>query len=187
MKLVLTPSKILTEKAKPVTKIDNRIRKIISEMKDVLNKSQIGVGLAASQVGLPLRLFIAAPTLIKRANRPVNPYKIFINPQLVPIPENQQLTTNNRLPKTTLEGCLSIPNVWGRVMRSPRVTLSYLDETGASHTDTFTGFMAIIVQHEMDHLAGTLFTQHVISQKEKLYKQVKDEETGKMVMEEIEL
>ena len=186
MKIVLTPNKVLTGQAKPVGKIDNKIRQIIKEMKKVLFESEIGVGLAAPQVGLPYRLFIAAPDLVNYKKRKKAKYYVFINPEIVPVKENKQAAgTSSGGP--TLEGCLSIPNIWGKVARKEKATLTYLDEFGKKWTKTFTGLLAIIIQHEMDHLRGVLFTHHVCSQGHKLYKQVLDRKSGKYVMEEVEI
>lgn len=200
MQIVKTPNSILTKKVQLVGKIDSKLTKIIEEMKVVLKNSKIGVGLAAPQVGVSLAIFIAAPNLMYHTKKKKVVYHVFINPNIEKMvignqnsvvskspANNAQPKTDDRKPNTTLEGCLSIPDIWGRVARSPKVTLSYLDEKGISHVATFTGFMATIVQHEMDHLNGILFTHHVIAQGEQLYEQVKDEKTGKLVMEAVEI
>ena len=83
-----------------------------------------------------------------------------------------------------LEGCLSIPKIWGKVKRAKTLTLQYRDEKGTVHKEEFSGFIATIIQHETDHTNGILFTQRVLEQKEKLYETGKDEE-GKEVLEEI--
>lgn len=184
MDIVKTPSPILTQKAKQVEKIDSKIKQLVEEMKVVLRESKIGVGLAAPQVGVPIQLFIAAPELIKPNQTSQNPYRVFINPAILKIAKARKKTGKR---KKQLEGCLSIPDIWGSVNRATSITFSYLDEHGKKHTEKFAGFMATIIQHEIDHLQGVLFTHHVVSQGGKLYKQVKDEETGKLVMEEVEI
>ena len=85
-----------------------------------------------------------------------------------------------------LEGCLSLPNIWGNVSRKREVTLSWKDEAGASFIKTFKGFPAVIIQHEIDHLEGILFTKHVLEQKEQLYKSYKNEK-GEDEFEEVEI
>ena len=80
---------------------------------------------------------------------------------------------------------LSLQDIWGIVERHSTVTLSYLDATGKKHDkEKFTGFMATIIQHEVDHLNGILFPKRVIEQKNKLYKSSKDTK-GETVFEEI--
>ena len=85
-----------------------------------------------------------------------------------------------------LEGCLSLKDIWGDVVRSPEVTLEYFDEKGKKHTKTFNGFLATIIQHEMDHLEGILFPKRVLEQKGTLYKSEKDEK-GQDIFEEIKI
>ncbi len=88
--------------------------------------------------------------------------------------------------KSKLEGCLSLVNIWGTVVRSPKVTLSYLDEQGNKHIRTLTGFKATIAQHEIDHLEGILFPKRVLEQKGKLYESHKNKK-GEDVFDEIEI
>jgi len=198
LKIVTAPHPILTQSAKPCTvrhgakqisKINASILKLIEEMKQVLlaAKDPEGVGLAAPQVGHPLQLFITKPT-------PKSPIHVFINPKIVSSIKYQVLSKKNdsipntkyKIHNTKLEGCLSLPNIWGEVVRPPSVTLSYLDEKGTTHNRTFAGLSATIIQHEMDHLNGILFPKRVLEQKGKLYKSHKDEK-GEDVFEEIEI
>lgn len=86
-----------------------------------------------------------------------------------------------------LEGCLSIENIWGFPERSSWVKLRYQDLSGKKHTQKFTNFPAVIVQHEVDHLNGILFTQHILKQKGKLYRIEKDEKTNKPVLVPLDL
>lgn len=85
-----------------------------------------------------------------------------------------------------LEGCLSLPSIWGEVKRHPQIIVSYLDEKGKPHKRLFKGFMATVIQHEIDHLNGILFPKRVLEQKGKLYKSVKDKKGGD-IFEEIDL
>jgi len=135
-------------------------------------KDPEGVGLAANQVGLSLALFIMKPS--KKAA-----VTVCINPEILSI-EKIPDPTKKKLPHKTgsrarLEGCLSIPRLWGYIHRSPKVHLRYTDLTGKMHERAFTGFEAVIVQHEMDHLEGIVFTQRVLEQKRKLYKEIDGE------------
>lgn len=166
MNIVITPDQVLLKPAQPVEKITPAIEKLIREMKQALVKSTIGVGLAAPQVGVSLRIFVAAPTLPDRKDKTSVAIKTFINPLPHELPQATLAGTDT----AKLEGCLSIPDVWGHVTRNTSIKLTYLDEAGISHTRTFKGFLAIIIQHELDHLNGILFTHRVLEQGRTLYK-----------------
>ena len=174
MQIVVAPNPILSEKAKAVLKADKSILHTIAKMKDVLSSAHdpIGVGLAAPQIGKSLQIFIAKPT-------PKGKVSVFINPKITKMDTpSQSFTREHKIknPKSKkeevqkLEGCLSLKDIWGNVLRSPTVRLSYLDEKGKKHTRTFKGLLATIIQHEIDHLNGVLFTKRVLEQKGKLYK-----------------
>lgn len=185
--IVTAPNPVLSEAAKPVGKIDSAVLKIIREMRKTLDsaKDPEGVGLAAPQIGKSLRIFLAKPT-------PKDEAMIFINPEIKEVePPSAKFTRERKVGKKKkevqkLEGCLSLKDIWGTVLRSPKVKLSYLDEKGGRQTKVFTGFIATIVQHEYDHLNGILFPRRVLEQKGKLYKSSKDEK-GEDVFEELEL
>lgn len=187
MKIVTAPNPILSEPAKPVEKINSSVLKVIKEMKKALNsaKDPEGVGLAAPQIGKSLRIFLAKPT-------PKDEAMVFINPELIEIEQPTQTFTRERKvgrkkkEVQKLEGCLSLKDIWGTVLRSPKVKISYLNEKGVGETKTFTGFLGTIIQHEYDHLNGTLFPRRVLEQKGKLYKSTK-EENGEDVFEEMDL
>lgn len=186
MKIVQAPHDTLSGIAKPVEKIDQSVHKVIEEMKAALKEARDpeGVGLAAPQVGKSLRIFIAKPG-------PKDKIMVFINPKILEMSEpTQKFTRIRKVGKKKqpqkLEGCLSLKDIWGTVLRASKVKLSYLDENGKAQTKTFTDFLATIVQHEYDHLDGILFPRRVLEQKGKLYKSSKDEK-GEDVFEEMEL
>lgn len=150
-------------------------------------KDPIGVGLAAPQVDKSLQIFIAKPTQ-------KSPIQTFINPTIEKISTDQKIDQRGSTLKsakiksasTKLEGCLSLPNIWGEVKRAPSVKISYLNENGKEFSKEFNGFIATIIQHEMDHLQGILFPKRVLEQKGILYKSHKNEKK-EHVFEEIEL
>ena len=195
-KIVTTPNAILAGISTEVKSFDKKLKDTLSQMEESLRatKDPIGVGLAAPQVGLPIRIFQLRPD-------EKSDVRSFINPKIISISEEANDFTSQsgrkkkaieegKIPaphgKRLLEGCLSIPNIWGYVQRKKEVKISYQDADGNMHNETFTGFPAIIVQHEIDHLNGILFTHHVMEQNEKLYKSHKDEK-GDDVFEEIEI
>lgn len=177
--IVHTPHPVLVSKAARVKKIDKKILRIVADMKSTLlcADNPKGVGLAAPQIGVALQIFIIRP-------RPQDPIRVCINPEIVR--RSEETVTGIPGSESKLEGCLSIPKVWGIVTRNTSVKLRYLDKTGCQHTESFSGFPAIIIQHETDHLNGILFTRRVVEQKGKLYKSGMDEK-GKEILEPLEL
>jgi len=177
--IVHVPNNVLTTPTEPITSFDTRLKKLIVEMKTTLlaTKHPKGVGLAAPQIGEPYGVFLTKP----RKNSPVC---VFINPEI--IDASQELTEGVPERENKLEGCLSIPGIWGRIKRAARIRLRYQDETGAVHEESFGGFLATIIQHETDHLRGILYTQRVLEQQGKLYKTATDDQ-GKEILEEISL
>lgn len=187
LKILTAPNPILHKVAKPVKKVNQELINLIEQMKETLlaTKDPIGVGLAAQQVGKSLALFIAKPW-------PKSPFTVFMNPHIIWMSEEKTEAVPER--KNKYEGCLSIPDIWGLVHRAKKVKLSYQTLKPSQQTTsyklrtttrTFQGFMATIVQHEVDHLNGVLFPRRVLEQKEKFYKLSK--EGGKDVFEEIEI
>ena len=175
--IVCAPSSVLTSLAQTVTIFDKRLEVLIGEMKTTLlaTKNPKGVGLAAPQIGLPLRIFITRP-------KEELAMRVFINPEITSQSEEETDGVPER--ENKLEGCLSIPKIWGKVKRAKKLSLRYQDEKGNIHKEKFSGFMATIIQHETDHTDGILFTQRVLEQKGKMYQTGKNEE-GKEVLEEI--
>lgn len=174
LKLVHVPSSVLTTPVKEVPVVDQKIRNLVYDMEELLI-SQIdpqGVGLAAPQVGRDLAIFIIKPSLKSET-------EVFINPKIIMIEEELKEKKPSTMTDTEedieendkLEGCLSIPHVWGPVRRPSRVQVQYQDLAGEMKTKWFSGFKAIIVQHEMDHLKGILFTRRALEQKTSLYEE----------------
>ncbi len=167
MKIVVVPEKVLLKKAKQVTEYGPKLAKTVEDMRKTLEAcvDPIGVGLAAPQVGLSLRIFLMKPTAKSFI-------QVFVNPEI--------LSTSTKKPakaKSTdeegepLEGCLSIPRIWGPIERAHSVTLRWHDIHGKSYEKVFTGFEAAIVQHEVDHLNGVLFTHRLAEQKSPIYEE----------------
>ncbi|MCL4353383.1 peptide deformylase [Patescibacteria group bacterium] len=175
--IIIAPNPVLSEISQSVTSVDKTILGIIDDMKLALSlaKDPVGVGLAAPQIGKSLRIFIAKPT-------PKSEVFTFINPVIT-----KEANLEAKQKKTTkLEGCLSLPNIWGEVQRYNVVTVEFIDEQGRKHNRKFKGFMATIIQHEIDHLNGIIFTKRVLEQKGTLYKSEKNEK-GEDIFEEINI
>jgi peptide deformylase len=145
---------VLRTKTKPMALAQIRsvaVQKLIPLM--FFTMRNIGVGLAAPQIGLPLRLAVieVKPLRYRKEVIPF-PKTVVINPTIIKYSKKQS-------PK--LEGCLSLTGVAAEAMRSESVTVRYLDEKGKPHTETYTGFIAQVFQHEIDHLNGTLYVDRV--------------------------
>ncbi|VBB07946.1 peptide deformylase [Lucifera butyrica] len=131
--------KILKEKALPVTKIDRKIKRLLDEMAETMYRAE-GVGLAAPQVGVSLRVVVidAGDGLLE-----------LINPVIVEMEGRE----------TGTEGCLSIPGIYGEVERYEKVTVEGLNREGKKVRIQGTGLLSRALQHELDHLEGILFIE----------------------------
>lgn len=196
MKIVQAPNQVLSEKAKSIEKVDKAIKKLLKDMEQTLldQTDPEGVGLAAPQIGKSLQLFI-----VKQDEKA--PLLTFINPviektfekphdKVTEIKQSTKAASAKKRAKidkgVQLEGCLSLKDVWGVVKRPYGVYVSYQDETGTQHKKTFEGFLATIIQHEVDHLNGVLFPKRVLEQKNSLYHSIKNDK-GEIEFEEIEI
>ncbi|MFZ6034646.1 MAG: peptide deformylase [Patescibacteria group bacterium] len=168
LRIVNVPHPVLANPTKTVDKIDEEIRKFVYEMEETLasQSDPQGVGLAANQVGRDLSIFI-----IKKS--PQADTQVFINPRILDKVSPLKVRPSKKDKKgEKLEGCLSIPRIWGPVKRSSKVLVEYQDLNSQSHKRWFKGFEAVIIQHEMDHLNGVVFTQRSMEQNAPLYKEV---------------
>lgn len=167
----------LRQVSKPVSKIDKKTLELISDLKETLlaQKDPEGVGLAAPQIGKNVRVFVA---------KIGKNLKVVINPQILhvekiasrKIPARKgPKPASEKKDKRIMEGCLSLINFYGPLKRSEKIRLEYLGEDGKVKVETFTGFSAQIIQHEIDHLQGILFVDRLIEQKKPLFELVGDE------------
>lgn len=176
MKIVIAPNEILRLETKPVKKISPRHLRDVKEMVK-LTESFIdpeGVGLAAPQVGISERFFIAK----FEDKNPGNNHKFVavFNPKIL---------TASKKERQFMEGCLSIPDYYGKITRPNRIKVSYMTQEGQIIEETLSGVNATIFQHEYDHLYGKLFIDLVMQQNAKLYKIVGKDKTGADIYEEI--
>lgn len=190
-KIITLPNPVLRKKSKAVIKVNQSVVGLIKALKKTLDKAEEpkGVGLSAVQIGKPIRVFLARQD-------PDSEMQVFINPEIVwkskeltdgvpPVSEDgkhhplddrplaEKTPTKGKRP----EGCLSVPGYYGIVKRHRSIKLRWMTKSGKQNTEKFKGFLAIVIQHEVDHLNGILFTDRVLEQGGKLYKI----EEGKMV------
>lgn len=128
------------------------LKELIDNMFETLRRSE-GVGLAAPQVGLPIRLFIIDLDVISDDEPEYKGYlRTFINPEI--IEESEETSSMS-------EGCLSIPGINENVKRPTKVLVNYIDENGTEQERWLEGFEARVFQHEFDHLNGKMFIDHL--------------------------
>lgn len=165
LKIVDIKTPVLREEARKVGKIDKKVKKLIADMKETLlaQSDPEGVGLAAPQVGKSLQIFI-----MHYPDEEIDE-KVVINPVIIGKKKPSSAKAKGGKGKQILEGCLSLPHYYGPVKREKEITIRYVDESGNEQTETFSGFVAQIVAHEIDHLHGRLFLDHIFEQKAKLY------------------
>ena len=145
--IIVLPDKRLRLKSKPVAGIDGDLRKLVEDMFATMYEAP-GIGLAAIQVGVPARVVVM--DLSKRETE-AEP-RVFINPEI---------TWSSEEKSTYEEGCLSIPEIHEDVERPARVKVKYLDLEGKPHEEDAEGLFATCIQHEIDHLNGVLFIDHI--------------------------
>jgi len=139
---------LLRQTAGPVEKDYPDLAKLIKDMFETMYFSD-GVGLAAPQVGLSIRLFVIDATVYADEEPELADFKkAFINPEII------ERTGNNCIIN---EGCISLPEIHEDVVRPEAVRIKYLDENFIEHDETYKGFAARVIQHEYDHLDGKLF------------------------------
>lgn len=141
---------ILKKIATDIDKDYPELQKLISDMFDTMYYAN-GVGLAAPQIGLPIRLFIVDISEDEEDGTP-GYKKVFINAKI--LEETGEAWLFN-------EGCLSIPDIRENVSRKPNIKVTYLDENFVEHTDDVDGMPARVIQHEYDHIEGKLFTDKI--------------------------
>jgi peptide deformylase len=150
-----TPDPVLRQISKPVETFDDELKTLVADMIETMYDAP-GIGLAAVQVGVPIRLLVIDLQEPKDPDDPESPAvkdpRVFINPEVLWHSEKE-------VPYT--EGCLSVPEQYAEVMRPDRIRARWRDVAGTSHEEEIDGLLAICLQHEMDHLNGVLFIDHL--------------------------
>lgn len=139
--------KVLKQTSKPVTGVDDALRKLMDDMLETMYAAP-GIGLAAIQVGVAKRVIVMDVSAKDEEPEP----RFFANPEIVWASE--ELATYE-------EGCLSVPEIYDEVDRPARVRLRYLNYKGEEIEEEADGLFATCIQHEMDHLNGVLFIDHL--------------------------
>lgn len=145
-------SPVLRKEAEEIRKDYPELKQLVSDMFDTMYASN-GVGLAAPQIGKAIRLFVVDASPYADEEPELAGFKkAFINPEIYEVSEEETAMS---------EGCLSLPGINEDVWRPGTIRIRYFDEDFNEHDDEFTGFAARVVQHEYDHLEGTVFTDRL--------------------------
>jgi len=146
------PDPRLRQISSPVEKVDDGVRALVADMFETMYAAP-GIGLAAIQVGVPKRiLVIDLQEPEEEGGAPVKDPRVFINPEIL-------THSDQEVPYT--EGCLSVPDQYAEVDRPDRIRARWLDLDGKAHEEEIVGLLATCLQHEMDHLEGILFIDHL--------------------------
>lgn len=151
LNILVAPHPLLKQQAKPVGMVDDRIRRLLDDMLETMYDAN-GIGLAAPQVGVLENLVVID---IHEKDEPPKPMKL-VNPEVIWESPEQSVYE---------EGCLSVPEQYADVTRPMAVKVRYLDENGAEQVMEADGLLATCLQHEIDHLKGTLFVDYLSSLK----------------------
>ncbi len=145
--IIVAPDPRLKKKAEPVERVDAATAKLMADMLETMYEAP-GVGLAAPQVGVLKRIIVVDPA---REDDPPQPLKM-AHPEIIWSSEETKLHE---------EGCLSLPEEYDEVVRPDKIKVRYVDENNELRTLEADGLLSVIIQHEMDHLNGVLFVDHI--------------------------
>jgi peptide deformylase len=152
--IIEAPDPLLRQISAPVETVDDEVRALIADMFETMYVAP-GIGLAAIQVGVPKRVLVIdlqEPESDEEDAPVVKDPRVFINPEI--IDTSPTLQTYN-------EGCLSVPDQFAEIDRPDRIRARWLDEKGEQREEVIEGLLAVCLQHEMDHLNGILFIDHL--------------------------
>jgi peptide deformylase len=145
--ILIVPDPLLKQVSQPVAVVDDGLRALMDDMLETMYAAP-GIGLAAIQIGVPKRVIVMDLSRDEEDKQP----RYFVNPEIVWASEETQPYE---------EGCLSVPDYFDEVQRPARVKLRYLDYQGHPVEEDAEGLFAVCIQHEMDHLNGVLFIDHL--------------------------
>lgn len=162
--IIALPNKSLRQRSQKVGIVDAKIIKLIEDMQDATidwensREHEVGVALAAVQIDVKLRIIVIRNNFDDKDD---HTFKVFINPVI---------TKYEGKLVEDYEGCLSVPNIYGKVLRHDKVRIKAQDENGKLVRLTATGFLARIFQHEIDHTNGIVFIDHIKNDRQAFYR-----------------
>ncbi|NMN68328.1 peptide deformylase [Rhizobium sp. 57MFTsu3.2] len=145
--LIILPDPLLRQVSKPIERVDADLQRLADDMLETMYDAP-GIGLAAIQIGVPRRMLVIDVSREGEEKQPL----VFVNPEVVASTDERSVYE---------EGCLSIPDYYAEVERPATVTVKYLDRDGKEQTVQADGLLATCLQHEIDHLNGVLFIDHI--------------------------
>ncbi len=145
--LIILPDPLLRQVSKPIERVDADLKRLADDMLETMYDAP-GIGLAAIQIGVPRRMLVIDVSREGEEKQPL----VFVNPEVVASSDERSVYE---------EGCLSIPDYYAEVERPATVTVKYLDRDGKEQTVQADGLLATCLQHEIDHLNGVLFIDHI--------------------------
>ena len=145
--LIILPDLLLREVSKPIERVDDTVRRFADDMLETMYDAP-GIGLAAIQVGEPIRMLVLDVSKEEEEKAP----QVFLNPEVVSSSDERSVYE---------EGCLSIPDYYAEVERPAAVTVRYLGLDGKMHEEAVDGLYSTCLQHEIDHLNGILFIDYI--------------------------
>jgi peptide deformylase len=157
------PHPVLKEKCRPVQVFNDETAGLVSDLTDTMREGPGSVGVAAPQIGIPLRVCVVDVSTSKHGRDNNHGLLVMVNPEI----------TRKAGAAVMREGCMSVPDYTGDVERSVEITVSFLDENGTGQVIDAIGFEAVAIQHELDHLDGILFLDRITSLKTGLFRRKK--------------
>jgi peptide deformylase len=158
--ILIYPHPLLKEVCRKVSVIDREISALIEDLVDTMRAGPGSVGVAAPQIGVTRRLCVVDVSASRQGRENTHGLLVLVNPEII----------NREGAAVMREGCMSVPDYTGDVERSTSVTVRFLDQTGDPREITASGFEAVAIQHEMDHLDGVLFLDRIASLKTGLFR-----------------
>jgi peptide deformylase len=159
-KILIYPHPVLKTLCRPVDVIDQEISDLIRDLIDTMREGPGSVGVAAPQIGVTLRVCVVDVSANRLGKDNNHGLLVLVNPEVVAREGCAVMR----------EGCMSVPDYTGDVERATQVTLTFLDGDGVKREIVASGFEAVAIQHEMDHLDGTLFLDRIASLKTGLFR-----------------
>ena len=162
LQIIKYPDERLKQVSVPVENFNTELQRFVAELEKTMRAGPGGVGIAAPQVGYFQRIVIVDVSVMRKlpANSSNNGRRVLINPEII---EWDGMTMGR-------EGCLSVPDFTGNVIRAEKISFTAFDEQGKQHKFNSEGYEARAVQHEVDHLDGMLFLDRLVSRRTDLFK-----------------
>jgi len=158
--ILLYPHPILKKMARPVDRLDDEISGLVQDLIDTMREGPGSVGVAAPQIGVSLRVCVVDVSASRHGKENNHGLLVLVNPEIVEREGGAIMR----------EGCMSVPDYTGDVERATRIRLRFRETDGTEREIEASGFEAVAIQHEMDHLDGVLFLDRIVSLKTGLFR-----------------